>query len=89
MKNASPLRTLALRVAGIAAALALTFASPAQAHNHAHPVSIEGNWVVALVIVLVALWGLVLLVRGVLFIDERDAWLRRGAGNGNDYWIRD
>ena len=73
----------------IVAALIALATTQAQAHNHAHPVSIEGNWVVAVLIALVALWGLILLVRGVLFIDQRDAWLRRGGGDGDDYWLRD
>jgi hypothetical protein len=61
----------------------------AQAHNQAHPVSIEGNWLVAVVIAVVAIAALIFLVRGVLYIDQRDAWLRRGGRNGDDYWIRD
>jgi hypothetical protein len=73
----------------IAAALIALATATAQAHNHAHPVSIEGNWPVAVVIAVVAIAALVFLVRGVLYIDQRDAWLRRGGRNGDDYWIRD
>ena len=64
-------------------------AGQAEAHNHAHPVSIEGNWFIALLIAIAAFAALIMFVRGVLFIDERDAWLRRGGRNGDDYWIRD
>lgn len=63
--------------------------SQANAHATAQPVSIEGNWFVALMIALVALWSLILLIRGILYVDQRDAWLRRGGGNGNDWWISD
>lgn len=72
------------------AAIALLFiaSAPAEAHRTAQPVSIEGNWYIALIIAFVALVSLILLIRGVLFIDRRDAWLRRGAGDG-DWWISD
>jgi predicted cobalt transporter CbtA len=70
----------------VAAALFALAGAPAHAHETAQPLSIEGNWFVALMIALVALWSVILLIRGVLHIDERDAWLRRG-GNGNDWWI--
>ena len=71
-----------------ALSLALLWSSDAHAHATAQTPSISGNWGVALVIALFAVWGVILLVRGVLFLDERDAWLRRG-GEGNDYWMRD
>lgn len=69
--------------------LLLLASTTAQAHAKAQPVSIEGNWFAALMIALFALWSLLLLIRGVLFIDKRDAWLRRGAGDGNDWWMSD
>jgi len=59
----------------------------AQAHNHAHPVSIEGNWLVAILIAVAGIAALIILVRAVLYVDRRDAWLRRGAKD--DFWIRD
>jgi len=83
MKRAFLARSIPVAVALLAAIV------PAEAHNTAHPLSIEGNWFAALLIVLGAAASLVLLIRGVLFIDERDAWLRRGRGNGDDYWIKD
>lgn len=70
------------------AVLLLLASAPAEAHRTAQPVSIEGNWSIAVVIALAALLALILLIRGVLFLDRRDAWLRRGAGDG-DWWISD
>jgi hypothetical protein len=83
MKHVSLIHALLIASVALIAAIA-----PADAHNTAHPVSIEGNWFVALLIALAAVASLILLIRGVLFIDERDAWLRRG-GNGNDWTFRD
>jgi hypothetical protein len=72
----------------IATAIALCCVTDAHAHATAQTPSISGNWLVALAIVLAAIAALILLVRGALFLDERDAWLRKG-GEGNDYWMRD
>jgi len=83
MKHVSLMHALLLASVALIAAVA-----PAEAHNTAHPVSIEGNWFVALLIAVGAAASLILLVRGVLFLDKRDAWLRRG-GEGNDWWIKD
>lgn len=71
-------------------ALAVLCMSPlAEARNFSHSPSISGNWGVALVIVIGAIALLVVLVRGVLFLERRDAWLGRGAKDRNDSWFSD
>lgn len=77
----------AARTAGLA--LATLASSVSNAHAIAQTPSISGNWLAALGLALVGVWGLVLLVRGVLFLDERDAWLRRGRGEGEGWTFRD
>jgi hypothetical protein len=73
------------RVSALSALLAL-LSSPC-ANAFARTPSISGNWGIALALVVAAAWMLVLLIRGVLFLERRDAWLGRGAGD--DYYMRD
>ena len=77
----------AVRATGLAVAILAGSASNASAT--ARTPSISGDWPMALLLVVAAVAALVLLVRGVLFLDERDAWLRRGARKSNDWIIRD
>ncbi len=70
-------------------AVAVLAGSASNAYATAHTPSISGDWPIALVLVVAAVAALVLLVRGVLFLDERDAWLRRGGRESNDWTIRD
>ena len=81
------LRAWLVRAAGLAVAIFAGSASNALAT--AQTPSISGDWLVALVLVAAAVAALVLLVRGVLFLDERDAWLRRSGRESNDWIIRD
>ena len=77
-----------LWVGGGAVATALAgAATPASAM--ARTPSISGGWPVALILLLVCIVMLFVLVRAVLFLDERDAWLRRGGGDGNDWTFPD
>jgi uncharacterized membrane protein YjfL (UPF0719 family) len=84
----SRLTARVFRIATIALLGTLLPFANAFAHATAQTPSISGNWPVALAIVLAAIAALILLVRGALHLDERDAWLRKG-GEGNDYWMRD
>jgi TRAP-type C4-dicarboxylate transport system permease small subunit len=79
------------RVAPVAVSLALfcTTYAHAFARHTAQTPSISGNWPVAVAIALFALWALILVIRGVLFLERRDAWLGRGAQERDDYWISD
>ena len=61
----------------------------AYAGAHAHTPSISGNWLWAVGLVVVGITILVMLVRGALALDERDAWMRRGGGDGNDWTFPD